>query len=147
MSYMPQLTYVDMDSCGLQPKRLEEINLNHPNAKVVFRVFFGDNYTARTDAERILASMASRGGMLTDSNVEGLYYCHDVKYLDLGHNTYLTNIGFTAQMPKLEVAILGMCNIRDARLWQTARTLSIWNWPTPTATICARCPDLPTCAI
>ena len=113
MSYMPQLTYVDMDSCGLQPKRLEEINLNHPNAKVVFRVFFGDNYTARTDAERILASMASRGGMLTDSNVEGLYYCHDVKYLDLGHNTYLTNIGFTAQMPKLEVAILSMCNIRD----------------------------------
>ena len=113
MSYMPQLTYVDMDSCGLQPKRLEEINLNHPNAKVVFRVFFGDNYTARTDAERILASMASRGGMLNDSNVEGLYYCHDVKYLDLGHNTYLTNIGFTAQMPKLEVAILAMCNIRD----------------------------------
>ena len=114
MSYMPQLTYVDMDSCGLQPKRLEEINLNHPNAKVVFRVFFGDNYTARTDTERILASMASRGGMLNDSNVEGLYYCHDVKYLDLGHNTYLTNIGFTAQMPKLEVAILAMCNIRDA---------------------------------
>ena len=113
MSYMPQLTYVDMDSCGLQPKRLEEINLNHPSAKVVFRVFFGDNYTARTDAERILASMASRGGMLNDSNVEGLYYCHDVKYLDLGHNTYLTNIGFTAQMPKLEVAILAMCNIRD----------------------------------
>ena len=113
MSYMPQLTYVDMDSCGLQPKRMEEINLNHPNAKVVFRVFFGDNYTARTDTERILASMASRGGMLTDSNVEGLYYCHDVKYLDLGHNTYLTNIGFTAQMPKLEVAILAMCNIRD----------------------------------
>jgi len=114
MGYMPQLTYVDMDSCGLQPKRLEEINLNHPNAKVVFRVFFGDNYTARTDAERILASMASRGGMLTNDNVQGLYYCHDVKYLDLGHNTLLTNIGFVAQMPKLEVAILSMCNIPDA---------------------------------
>ena len=114
MGYMPQLTYVDMDSCGLQPKRLEEINLNHPNAKVVFRVFFGDNYTARTDAERILASMASRGGMLTNDNVQGLYYCHDVKYLDLGHNTLLTDIGFVAQMPKLEVAILSMCNIPDA---------------------------------
>lgn len=114
MGYMPQLTYVDMDSCGLQPKRLEEINLNHPNAKVVFRVFFGDNYTARTDAERILASMASRGGMLNNDNVQGLYYCHDVKYLDLGHNTSLSNIGFVAQMPKLEVAILSMCNIPDA---------------------------------
>ena len=114
MGYMPQLTYVDMDGCGLQPKRLEEINLNHPNAKVVFRVFFGDNYTARTDAERILASMASRGGMLNNDNVPGLYYCHDVKYLDLGHNTSLSNIGFVAQMPKLEVAILSMCNIPDA---------------------------------
>lgn len=114
MGYMPQLTYVDMDSCGLQPKRLEEINLNHPNTKVVFRVYFGDNYTARTDAERILASMASRGGMLTNDNTEGLYYCHDVKYLDLGHNTLLTNIGFVAQMPKLEVAILSMCNFSDA---------------------------------
>ena len=114
IGYMPQLTYVDMDSCGLDPKRLEEINQNHPNTKVVFRVYFGDNYTARTDAERILASMASRGGMLNDSNVEGLYYCHDVKYLDLGHNTYLTNIGFVAQMPKLEVAILSMCNFSDA---------------------------------
>lgn len=114
IGYMPQLTYVDMDSCGLQPKRLEEINQNHPSVKVVFRVFFGDNYTARTDAERILASMASRGGMLTNENVEGLYYCHDVKYLDLGHNTFLTNIGFVAQMPKLEVAILSMCNFSDA---------------------------------
>ena len=27
MNYMPQLTYVDMDSCGLDPRRLEEINL------------------------------------------------------------------------------------------------------------------------
>ena len=114
MDYMPQLTYVDMDSCGVDPKRLEEINLRHPNAKVVFRVFFGDNYTARTDTERILASMASRGGMLTDYNVDGLYYCHDVKYLDLGHNTLMTNIGFVAQMPKLEVAILSMCNFSDA---------------------------------
>ena len=113
MSCMPQLTYVDMDGCGLDVKRLEDINLRHPNAKVVFRVFFGDNYTARTDTERILASMASRGGMLTNDNVDGLYYCHDVKYLDLGHNTWLTDIGFCSRMPKLEVAILSMCNIRD----------------------------------
>ncbi len=113
MGYMPQLTYVDMDSCGLEPKRLEEINLRHPDAKLVFRVYFGDNYTARTDAERILASMASRGGMLTNYNVDGLYYCHDVKYLDLGHNTELTDIGFAAKMPKLEVAIFSMCNISD----------------------------------
>ena len=114
MGYMPQLTEADMDSCGLQPKRLEEINLKHPGVKVIFRVMFGDNYTARTDCERILASMASKGGMLNNSNSRDLQYCHDVKYLDLGHNTSLTDISFVAQMPKLEVAILSMCNIADA---------------------------------
>ena len=113
MNYMPQLTYVDMDSCGLPMWRLDELNILHPDVNIVFRVFFGDNYTARTDTERILASMASRGGMLTDDNVEGLYYCHNVKYLDIGHNTLLTDIRFTAEMPHLEVAILSMCNIED----------------------------------
>ena len=111
---MPQLKKVDMDGCGVEPRRLEEINLKHPNTQVIFRVFFGDNYTARTDTERILASQASRGGFVTPENYEGLFYCHNVKYLDLGHNTPLTDISFVAQMPELEVAILAMCNWSDA---------------------------------
>lgn len=114
MNYMPQLTYVDMDSCGLPMWRLEEFNLLHPGVKVVFRVWFGDNYSVRTDTEKILASMPSKGGMLTPDTVEGLYYCHDVKYLDVGHNELLTDIGFVAEMPKLEVAVLAMCGWTDA---------------------------------
>ncbi len=114
IGYMPQLEYVDMDGCGVDAMRLEEINLRHPKVKVIFRVFFGTNYSVRTDVERILASMPSRGGEIDTHNYEGLFYCHDVKYLDLGHNPSLTDISFVAQMPKLEVAILSMCNWSDA---------------------------------
>lgn len=114
LSLMPQVESVDLDSCGLEPWRCEEIRLAHPQAKVVFRVWFGDNYSVRTDVERILASMPSKGGVINPSNYYGLFYCHDVKYLDLGHNTSLTDISFVREMPKLEVAILSMCNWTDA---------------------------------
>ena len=114
MDLMPQLRYVDLDSCELPMWRCEEINLTHPDVKVVFRVWFGENYSVRTDVEKILASKPSVGGDLTADNVEGLYYCHDVKYLDVGHNAWLSDIGFVAEMPKLEVAVLAMCNWVDA---------------------------------
>ena len=54
MALMPRLSYVDLDSCELPMWRCEEINLKHPDVKVVFRVWFGDNYTVRTDTEKIL---------------------------------------------------------------------------------------------
>ena len=114
MALMPQLESVDLDGCGLPMWRCEEINLLHPDTKVVFRVFFGANYTVRTDTEMILASMPSKGGELTRDNIEGLYYCHNVKYLDVGHNTLLTDLSFVKEMPKLEVAILAMCDWSDA---------------------------------
>ena len=114
MYLMPQLTYVDLDGCDLPMWRCEEINILHPDVKVVFRVWFGDNYSVRTDVEKILASKPSVGGNLTDDNTEGLYYCHDVIFLDLGHNDTLSDIGFVREMPKLRVAILAMCNWSDA---------------------------------
>ena len=114
MNLMPQLSYVDLDGCGLEPWDCENINLAYPDVKVVFRVWFGENYSVRTDVERILASMMSRGGAITPDNYHGLFYCHDVKYLDVGHNTDLTDISFVREMPNLEVAILAMCNWSDA---------------------------------
>ena len=114
MDLMPQLESVDLDGCELPMWRCEEINLKHPDVKVVFRVWFGSNYSVRTDTEMILASKPSVGGELTPDNIEGLYYCHDVKYLDVGHNTMLTDLSFLKEMPKLEVAVLAMCNWSDA---------------------------------
>ena len=114
MDLMPQLESVDLDGCDLPMWRCEEIHLLHPGVKVVFRVWFGENYSVRTDTEMILASRPSVGGELRPDNIEGLSYCHDVKYLDVGHNTQLTDLSFVAEMPKLEVAILAMCNWSDA---------------------------------
>ena len=114
MDLMPQLENVDLDGCELPMWRCEEIHLLHPDVKVVFRVWFGTNYSVRTDTEMILASKPSVGGELTPDNIEGLSYCHDVKYLDVGHNTMLTDLSFVKEMPKLEVAVLAMCNWSDA---------------------------------
>ena len=114
MPLMCNLRYVDLDSCGMPAWQLEELNQAFPDVKVVFRVWFGKNYSVRTDTERILASMPSKGGEVLVDNYEGLFYCHDVKYLDVGHNFNLTDISFVAEMPNLEVAVLSMCNWTDA---------------------------------
>ena len=114
MAYMPDLAYVDMDSCGLSDLQMAAIRDAYPDVKVVWRVWFGDAYSVRTDVERILASAPTKGGMLTPDNTQSLKYCTDVVYLDVGHNTDLTDISFVGYMPRLQVAILAMCDWSDA---------------------------------
>ena len=114
MACMPQLTYVDMDSCGVSNQRMEQLRQKYPDVKIVWRVWFGDSYSVRTDVVRILASRPSVGGMLYNKDIEALSCCHDVRFLDLGHNKQLTDISFVRSMPKLEVAILAMCDWTDA---------------------------------
>ena len=111
---MSALNYVDMDSCGVSNQEMEKLRAEFPDVKFVWRVWFGENYSVRTDVQRILASKVTAGGMLYPTDVEALSCCHDVVFLDLGHNKQLTDISFVSQMPKLEVAILGMCDWEDA---------------------------------
>ena len=113
MDYMPNLTYVDMDTCGLSNEEMAAIRDAYPDIKVVWRVWFGDAYSVRTEAERILASKPSVGGMLASYNTEGLKYCTDVRFLDIGHNEGMDDISFIAYMPKLEVAVLAMNLVTD----------------------------------
>lgn len=111
---MTELNYVDMDSTGVSNQEMEKLRADFPDVKFVWRVWFGENYSVRTDVQRILASKPSAGGMIYDWDVEALSCCHDVVFLDMGHNGALTDISFVKQMPKLEVAILGMCGWSDA---------------------------------
>ena len=111
---MRDLNYVDMDSCGVSNQEMERLRADFPDIKFVWRVWFGESYSVRTDVQRILASKPSAGGMLYPADGEALSCCHDVVFLDLGHNQQLTDISFVRQMPKLEVAILGMCGWSDA---------------------------------
>ena len=110
---MVNLTYLDMDSCGVSNERMAEIRDSLPNAEVVWRIWFGDWYTARTNVEKILASMPGKAGELIHDNVMDLKYCTKVKYLDLGHNNYLDTIEFIRYMPDLEVLITGMTFVED----------------------------------
>lgn len=113
MKYMPRLEYLDMDSCGVSNEAMANIRDSYPNVKVVWRVWFGERYSVRTDVERILASKPDVAGCLIESRIDGLQYCTDVKLLDLGHNPDLHTIEFVRYMPKLEVAILAMDNWSD----------------------------------
>lgn len=110
---MNNLTYLDMDSCGVSNESMAQIRDSLPNAEVVWRIWFGDWYTARTNAEKILASMPGKAGELIHDNVMDLQYCTKLKYLDLGHNNYLDTIEFIRSMPELEVLIVGMTFVED----------------------------------
>ena len=110
---MPHLKKLDMDHCGVSDESMAAIRDALPEVNVVWRIWFGRNYTVRTDVEKILASNPGIGGELTPENAYSLRYCTKVKYLDLGHNSYLGSIEFASYMPDLEVLIIALSNVSD----------------------------------
>ena len=110
---MHACTWLDMDSCGVDNENMARIRDENPDVEVIWRVWFGENYSVRTNVTKILASMPSQGGMVLNENVEGLYYCTNVRYLDLGHNEMLSDFGFVRNMPDLELAVISMAPTTD----------------------------------
>ena len=111
---MPNLRILDMDSCGVSDESMAAIRDALPGVEVIWRVFFGDAYSTRTDVERLMVSNPDRGNVaLTGETMKGLYYCTKLKYLDLGHLTWLDDCGWAANMPDLEVLIIAMTGISD----------------------------------
>ena len=110
---MQALEYLDMDSCGVSSEAMAAIRDANPDVNVVWRIWFGDAYSVRTDVERILASKPTEGGNLTVKNTVDLKYCTKVKYMDIGHNEILGEISFVQYMPDLEVLIAAMDGITD----------------------------------
>lgn len=110
---MPRLQTLDMDSCGVSDEAMAEIRDALPDTNVIWRIWFGEKYSVRTDVERILASNPGLGGELTGENTRSLQYCTKVKYLDLGHNSWLDDISFVSSMPELEAIIVAMANWSD----------------------------------
>ena len=120
---MHACTWLDMDSCGVDNENMARIRDENPDVEVIWRVWFGDNYSVRTNVTKILASMPSQGGLIKDSNSEGLYYCTKVRYLDLGHNHSLKDFGFVANMPDLEIAVISMADIDDLSPFASCKKL------------------------
>ena len=106
LPYLPNLTYLKLDRCETTDEATEALNLEFPDIKIVWRIFFS-GFSCLTDAEKIWAI-----GSLYDEDCIPLKYCHDIKYLDLGHND-IKDISFVRSMPKLEVLILGCGHTED----------------------------------
>ena len=105
---MPHCRYLDMDSCRVSSEAMGRIRDAFPQVEVVWRIWFGKEFSVRTDVTRIIA-----GNHLTDRDGEELKYCTKVRLLDVGHNPNLTDISFLENMPDLEVLILAIMPFRD----------------------------------
>ena len=118
---MNKLETLDMDYCGVSNDAMAAIRADFPDVDVIWRIWFGTNYSVRTDAEKILASKPSVGGYLGSDEVSVLKYCTKIKYLDLGHNgdnddgilKGISDISFVSYMPDLEVFIISMNSVSD----------------------------------
>lgn len=101
LDILPDGARVCFDMCGFSNEVMASIRDDYPNHKVVWRVFFGEYFSMLTDEETVRAIFD-----LYDGTTENLKYCTEVKYMDIGHNTELTEVDFIAYMPKLEICIM-----------------------------------------
>ena len=102
-------TYFLLDNCGLSNDVLAGIRDDYPHIKIVWRIYQTNaNRSWLTDTEVLRAVYH-----VNDTNSVQFKYLTEVKYMDLGHNTSLTNIGFCAYMPNLEIAILSGSPIKN----------------------------------
>lgn len=112
-------TRVVLDSCHFSDEVLAQVREDYrDNAKVVWRVRFGKDGSCLTDREVIRAVYG-----LTDSNSKKLSYCEDARFLDFGHDEYLTDAGFVAYMPRLEAVILSGSMVKDLTPFENCKEL------------------------
>ncbi len=123
LPYMKNVVGLDMDSCGVSDEAMAAIRDENPNVSVVWRVWFGRDYSVRTDVVKILASKPSKGGPITNDNSRGLQYCTKVRYIDLGHNDDLTDFSFIRNMPDLQIAVISITGISDLSPFSECREL------------------------
>ena len=108
LDIMPHCTYFKLENCGLDNEVLAAIRDDYPNTKIVWRVSFGGQYSVLTD-ETTLRTVYG----VENSHNEILKYCTGLKYIDMGHNTTLTDISFASYMPDLEILILSGSSIQN----------------------------------
>jgi len=101
---MKHCRYLDMDSCGVSSESMAKIRDAYPDMDVVWRIWFGYEFTCRTDIELMMNSYFAAG--MTDALTQDLKYCTKVKRLDMGHNRELHDWSFLEYMPDLEICII-----------------------------------------
>lgn len=108
LPYLRTLHLLRLEECGIEDHdAMAALRADFPEKNVVWSVNIG-GYPCMTDTTRVNAAL-----ILRDDNTYLLQYMPDVLYLDIGHNSKLTNIEFARYFPKLQVVILTLTNIAD----------------------------------
>ena len=111
-----------LDNCKIDSEVLAKIREDfREGPKVVWRVFFGvgNRYSALTDTDTIRAVYN-----VTDDTCAPMKYCEDVKYMDIGHNEYLTDLSFVGHMPNIEVLIASGCAAAELAGFENCKKLT-----------------------
>ncbi len=101
LDILPLCKSFRVEDCGFSNEVLGGIQADYPDTKIIWRVRFGEYYSCRTD-ETMLRTVYN----VYNSHAESLKYLTSLKYIDMGHNSELTDISFLAHMPDLEILIL-----------------------------------------
>ena len=118
LDIMPQCTYFKLENCGIDNEVMASIRDDYPNTKIVWRVSFGGQYSLLTD-ETTLRTVYG----VENSHGQYLKYCTGLKYIDMGHNTTLTDISFIEYMPDLEIVILSGSSITNVDAFANCKKL------------------------
>ena len=113
---------VVLDNCGFDSEVLAKVRDDfRGQVKVVWRVYFGTNgrYNTLTDDDTIRAVYN-----VTNDTCGPMKYLEDVKYMDIGHNEYLSDLSFVAYMPELEVLIASESGVADLTGFDNCKKLT-----------------------
>ena len=121
LDLLPRCRYfkLDEDRFGMHDEVFASIRDDYPEVKLVWRVFIS-GVNMLTDEEILRVTF-----VLKDYNSAPLRYCTDAVYLDIGHNSYMSDISFLAYMPRLECLILSGSIIKDLSPLESCRNL-VW---------------------
>jgi len=107
LTVLDECEYFLLDDCGIDDETMDGIREDFPDTKVVWRVHVGWK-SALTDDQVIRMTHG-----INDSMTGPLKYCHEVLYMDLGHDSGITDISFIESMPDLECLILSDAQFAD----------------------------------
>ena len=107
LDMMPNCTYFKLEDCGIDSEVMASIRDDYSDVKVVWRIYCG-KFTMCTDETMVRMTFH-----LDDTNCHELKYCTDVTYMDVGHNSTLTDLSFVAYMPNLECVIVSGSPLTD----------------------------------
>ena len=111
-----------LEDCGIDYEVLAKIREDYREGpKVVWRVYFGvgNRYSFMTDVDTLRAVYN-----VTDDTCGNMKYCEDVKYMDIGHNEYLTDLSFVGYMPNIEVLIASGCAVKELVGFENCKKLT-----------------------